>query len=135
MPDAEARYIRRIGDYVIEILPETPRRQRAVLRYVSGRLRRRVVNMACAATAGGGVLVGIATIDMILDGYAAQPTRQASARIIQDIDNTYNLEIVRDVSGQPMKVIHRKILSLDEARVLMTDPDWQERVVDDYASH
>lgn len=38
MPSAEARYVRMIGDYILDIMPESARRRRMVLAYVSDRI-------------------------------------------------------------------------------------------------
>lgn len=135
MPSAEARYVRRIGDYILEIMPESQRRKEMVLAYITEKIlggRRPMRQLALAAVialASSAVTVGAGHL---VQSAMSNPGSLA-ARIIEMPDGSLALAIVRHRQGRPTRLIHREAITADYAAALLADPLWQEKAISKHA--
>jgi hypothetical protein len=135
MPSAEVRYVRMIGDYILDIMPESPHRRLLVLGYITDRIIGQAPNARKLAIAAAIAIVSsAATIaaDNMLEAHARPPSSQM-ARIVQNETGGWSLVIVREAPGALTVVIRRERLTEAQARVLMSDPLWAERALSRHA--
>jgi hypothetical protein len=135
MPSAEVRYVRMIGDYILDIMPDSPHRRILVLSYITERIiGRSPVARKLAMVAAIAVISSAATIAAhnMLEAYAQTPTTQL-ARIVQNEKGGWSLVIVREAPGALTTVIRREPLTEAQARVLMSDPLWAEKALSRHA--
>jgi hypothetical protein len=131
MPSAEVRYVRMIGDYILDIMPESPRRRLLVLSYITDKvIGHAPVARRLAVAAGIAITASVATIaaNTMLEAYAEAPTIQM-ARIVQNETGGWSLVIVKEAPGSLTLVIRRERLTEASARVLMSDPLWAEKAL------
>jgi hypothetical protein len=125
-----------IGDYILDMMPESPHRRILILSYLTERIigpapavRKLAMAAAIAVISSGAT---IAAHDM-LEAYAQTPTTQV-ARIVQNEIGGWSLVIVKEAPGALTTVIRRERLTEAQARVLMSDPLWAERALSRHAS-
>lgn len=134
MPTKEARYIRRVGDYILEIMPESQRRKEMVLAYITDRIMRkpRVRQLAIAAVIALTSSAATFGVDQIVDSVQAGPASVA-ARIMELKDGSLVLTVVKYRDGQPTLLLHKEPITWDRARDILRDPLWQEKAISAHA--
>jgi hypothetical protein len=130
MPSAEVRYIAMIGDYILDIMPESNRRRRLVLAYITERIMvvpsrgRRLALAAVIAIASSAVTVAA---DNIWEAHAR--IGEHFVRVVQNETGTMSLVYVREPVGGPVVVLRREPLTGEEARALLSDPQWAAKAL------
>jgi hypothetical protein len=126
MPTAEVRYVRMIGDYILDIMPESARRRQMVLAYITDRILGRPRARQFAIAAAIAIASSAVTIaaDSVLDAQAAGP----SVRIVQNESGNLSMVLVREESGR-IVVLHREPLTVLEAKTLTEDPQWAAKAL------
>jgi hypothetical protein len=130
MPTAEARYVRMVGDYIIEILPESTRLRDAVLAYVTRKIT--VTPWVRQIAVAAAIAVASCTMTVVAsDMLEAQTT--LAARIVQNEHGGISLVVVRESQDGATVVLYREPLTAEKARALLLDPSWASKALSDHA--
>jgi hypothetical protein len=127
MPSAEVRYIAMIGDYILEIMPESARRKQMVLAYVTERIvgSRRAKRIALAAV----IAIASSAATIAADSAWDAHVNTHFVRVVQNENGTFSLVYVRELAGGPVVVLRREPLTAADARSLMADPQWAAKAL------
>lgn len=130
MLSAEARYIRRVGDHILEIMPESQRRKELLLNYLTTKILGPPRKMRPVAVIA---LMAISSVCAAVVDDLIQPTQAEDvgidARIIEGQDGSFTLAVVQRRPGAPTLVLHREALTGDQAQIMLADPQWAERTL------
>lgn len=127
----EDAYLDGLAKYICLILPEDPYRQRRLLTAIKRRVRPRMprwglgLSMALLAALGA-----IVANDMVNAWNDARPHAQIAALP----DGKIALKVLTESQNGTVTILWIRHISQREAKALLEDPRWQERVLRQYAT-
>lgn len=130
MPTAEIRYVRMVGDYILDVLPESARLRDLVLAYVNAKIG--IARKGRQFVIAAGIALASCTMTIVATDLLEAETALV-ARIIQNEQGGLSLVIVQEAGGSPTVVLYREALTAERARLLMSDPQWASKALSDHA--
>jgi hypothetical protein len=125
----ESEYLESLAAYICTILPEDPKRQRRLLTAVARRVRPRMPRWVLGASVGFLAAVGgiVASTEMNARWDASPHARMAALP-----DGRVALKVITEARNGTVTVLWYKHITRQEARKLLTNPNWQDKIVAEY---